>query len=189
MFVKLLNMSGDSFSNFESTLAKIVSQTDSEKTKHDKLVSKDEVVRARDILRKEKQTIEEVKEVMGLTVGNELKQLNTEDYERIVFGQWQLRAEDHASVVIEYLEQSRELELLGEPETPEEKREHEQAKQIRAISERKIIEEHRKNIDGFFYLNRSSLSLNSKGLDYLAAEQKSFKYNVPSQNVPSEHLK
>jgi hypothetical protein len=179
-----------SFSSFESTLAKIVSQTDSEKTKHDKLVSRDEVSRSRDILRKEKQTIEEVKEVMSLTVGNELKQLNTEDYERIVFGKWQLRAEDHASVLIEFLEQSRELEKgLGEPITENEKREFEQAKQIRAISERKLIEEHRKNIDGFFYLNRSSLSLNSKGLDYFAAEQKSFKYNVPSQNVPSEHMK
>lgn len=200
------------FSAFETALARMASQQDNEKTRHDKLVAKDEVQRARDLLKKETLTIEEVKETMILTTGNELKQLNTENDERIIFGKWQQRAEDHAGLVIEHLEQSRAFIGMefdetsdnipqevwgaaakklnnGNPLTDDEKKEFIQAQAIRKITERKLLEEHRKNIDGFNYLNRSSLGIASAGLKFFATEKKDFTYNVPAEQVPKEHLK
>jgi len=198
--------------NFENALAKIVSQRETEKTRQDQLESKDDVTRLRELLRKEKHTIEEVKEAMGFTAGNELKKSNLDDFERVVFGKFRQRAEDHASVLIEHLEQTRAFSALdiddssdeklkaswdlvayflngNVPLNEEEKKEYIQFQAIRKISERKIVEEHRKNVNDYSYLNRSSLGLNGKGLDYFAGEKKEFKYNAPLNEVPKEHLR
>lgn len=167
-----------------------------EQIKHDKLTAVKDVERARQILRKDTITSEEMKEIYCYLTGNELKHLDVTEYERFQFALYLHRLEQFGEGCIGLIysdeelmkfEQTPEYKILLEKGHEKELEMYNTTKSHYTRLRRRSADVSRRTADILFFLLRSSLGVQAKGLQFFARENKKFEYNTELENVPKEH--
>jgi len=82
--------SNNTFNGFENQLGKATFGEESERSKMDKVLSKEEVDRLREIVTKDLLEVDEVDEIINILVSTELKLTNFNENDRYILGKYLL---------------------------------------------------------------------------------------------------
>ena len=158
--------------SYEKTLSRYVFSQQSEKTWIDKILDRQDVEKIRDLMKKEDLGREELLELLYLLAGNELKLVNLGDWDRYLLGKYFAWIRDFVSVaelIFDYLE-----DLNKENYDEETKKAIDNVKKhtLHAV---------KFNVDVYFYLMRSTLSISGAAFDTLTKSR--FEYAYPQAEI------
>ena len=164
----------------ERAIGQSILSNTGEKTFIDKLLSKNDVERVRELVRKDKLTREELLELLYSLTGAEMKLLNMGSWDRYVILKYFVWIRDFVkNIEIMYDYQEKVTKEVKDGETKEEKR----IKML--IQENEKLAEHmiKFMVDLYFNIARTTLSLNATGFMELLKN----KYEVlyPNQTINS----
>lgn len=159
---------------FEDALSKTMHLYSNEKTFIDKLTSKEDVLRMRELHQNLKNTRVEIMEMLQLMVGNESKFLNFDEQERHIFGRYMIRIAEGFQLaekvwdIYELLEQ----EGYKDPEIVE-------------LWNNNIEQVNRTckfYVDNFQWLTRSGMSIKGIGFEKILKNRFEISYEKPPVN-------
>lgn len=164
---------------FEENLQKSLFTPNKEKTYVDKLLSKADVEKVKELIKKEKLNRGELLELLYMCLGTESKLINLGAWDRYVllkFFVWIREFIKIAELMYDY------KEYLEEQESKHNKKISERTKQILNSNERLIEHNAKFLIDLYFNIARTTLSLGGTG--FLELLKNKFEVNYPSGTVP-----
>jgi hypothetical protein len=167
------------FNDSQIAMGRAVFNADNERTRYDKLLTQSEMTRAREILKKEAISIEEISEIMNIAVSTETKLSNFDDNDRYIMGKYLIWIGEYAKRFSKAL---RANEYYAKFENRLTSRTLELRKEI--IKD--YTEQFKQNMHAYFYLIHSTLSLEGTLIDSLTMDRKEVQYNqipsIPQQN-------
>lgn len=165
------------FGNFEQGITGGMIQGDAEKTRYDKLVSKEEMMRLRELIMQEKFTLKEVNEIMNLANSGETKMTRLDEYERKILGKylniWLGNfVKRYGKVLIASGYYKENWDKLTERQ-----------KNMRTDIEKSMTEQFKQSIHSYFYAMRTPLSLEGTLIDSLSKNRQEVEYSgIPGVN-------
>ena len=160
---------------FVQYLNKYVFSKQSEKTWIDKVLDRQDVERVRELMRKEDLSRDELLELLYLLAGAELKLVNFGEWDRYLLGKYFAWIRDFVSVAEGIYDFISDLEK--EDLDDETRKAAENVKKY-------ILHAVKFNVDVYFYLERSTLSLGGAAFDTLTKSR--FEYAYPQAEISSQ---
>lgn len=157
---------------------KYVFSQQTEKTWIDKILDRHDVERVRELIRKEDLNRNELLELLYLLAGNELKLVNFGDWDRYLLGKYFAWIRDFVSVaegVFDFIDG-----LMKEEYDEDTKKAAENVK-------KHILHAVKFNVDVYFYLMRSTLSISASAFDTLTKSR--FEYAYPQAELTQPEQK
>lgn len=165
--------------NFESTLRQAVFNNGYEKTNYDKTLSKDEVFRLREIVRKEVFNIADIQECQNILVSTEVKLTNFDDWDRYIVGKYYIWLSEFAK---RYSKSLRAKKFYDEITSELSDR----TKKARIEIEKEYAETYKLMVHVYCYLIRSPLSIGGTLINRFTTQRQEIEYkgSLPIQPAP-----
>lgn len=164
--------------SFESGITGGMISSDSERTRYDKLLSKEEMFRLRELIMQEKFTLKEVNEIMNLANSAETKMTRLDEYERKMIGKYlNIWLGNFVKRYGKTLIASEHYKKIWDKLT-------ERQKNMRIDIEKSMTEQFKQSIHSYFYAIRTPLSLEGTFIDSLSKNRQELEYSgvVPGVN-------
>jgi len=162
-------------SQFTESLNRYIFSQSAERTWIDKILDRNDVERIRDLMKKEDWTREDLLEVLYLLAGNELKLVNYGDWDRYLLGKYYAWIRDFVGIaekIYDYLDDLKDEEIDDE------------TRKMLENTKKQILHVVKFNIDVYFYLMRSTLSLGASAFDTLTKSR--FEYAYPQVDISAQ---
>jgi hypothetical protein len=164
------------FGNFQDQMGQTVYNAEYERTRYDKLLTREEIMRLRDILKKEQLTTDDISEVMNIAVSTEIKLTRLNDWDRYILGKYMIWIGEYGK---RYSKALRAKEYYAKNYSILTER----TKEMRNEIEKDYGGQFKQCCHAYFYLARSPLSLEGGMVDALTTDQKDIRYSgIPNNN-------
>lgn len=165
----------EQFQGFQNALTSAVVSADQEKTRYDKLVSKEEMFRLRDLLKKSQLSVEDANEIMSIANSTETKLTRLDDHERKILGKYLDCWIANFSTLY--------LKILAEKNSIDTKKFSERENNLRNDIEKTLTDAFKKSIHAYFFALRTPLSLEGNLIESLSKNREEVEYlGVPGVN-------
>jgi len=199
-------MENKGLGGFENSMNSVVAAGSYEKTRDDKIMAMRTVLLAQEILQKETLSIKDVNQLFTLATSEELKLFRNDDHDRRYLGKCELwlaeygklysmnlRAQEkYKELWVRLKESSKEERNASEEANEKWKKAKERADILQETRIKEMTETMRQAINSYFFIIRSSLSLEGNLVELMSTESKKVSYaglpnsfgQVPQQRWP-----
>lgn len=160
------------FGGYEDAMRQAAYNNDFERTKHDKLLSREEVMRLRELMKKDIHTTDDIQEIMNIAVSTEIKLTRFSDWDRYVLGKYLIWVGEYAKRYSKALRAKKYYEKHWDSLTA-------RTKELRKEIEKDYAEQFKQCVHAYFFLARSPLSLEGGLIDAFTTDRKDFNYTLP----------
>lgn len=169
--------SNQTFNGFENQLGKATFGEESERTRMDKVLSKEEVDRLREIVTKDLLEIEEVDEIINILVSTELKLTNFNENDRYILGKYLLWVSEYGKRYSRAIRTRdyyrRQWSYLTE-----------RTRSMRIDIEKDYAGTFKQAVHTYCFLARSPLSIGGSLIDRLTSDKREMKYTGSPMQLP-----
>lgn len=167
-------MNSESFGQMEENLQQAIYSGNMERTNFDKILSKGEMFRLREIVSKEFLTIKDISEVQNILVSTEAKLTNFDDWDRYVIGKYYIWVCEYAKRYSKSLRAEVFYEKIWDNL-------NDRTKSLRAEISKEYAETYKLLVHVFCYLIRTPLSIQGAAFERLTTERKEIEYSGGNQ--------
>lgn len=163
---------------FEQGIERTMYNAEYERTRYDKLLTREEIMRLREILKKEQLTTDDISEVLNIAVSTEVKLTRLNDWDRYLLGKYLIWLGEYGK---RYSKALRAKEYYAKNWSILTNR----TKEMRNEIEKDYGGQFKQCAHAYFYLARSPLSIEGGMVDALTTDQKDIRYSGLPSNTPN----
>ena len=161
-------MKNNTFNGFEQSLGNATFSNEQEKTRYDKLLSQQEVLRLRELISQDVLRINDISEIMNILVSTEIKLTNLNENDRYVLGKYLIWVNEYGK---RYTKSLRAEELINKAYQLTER-----SQELRKEIKKEYAETFRALVHSYCYLARSPLSIEGQLIGRLTRDTQEITY-------------